>query len=99
MLRGEPMAPPRDVEEDTSRAFPVLIMHDWCPFTSPATSLWQNAAAAAERSLRIVFADTAEGAAVIKALDVRGVPCVAAAPDRLHYGMASPEEAVSFLKA
>lgn len=98
LLRGEPVAPPRDVGKSAGESFPVLIMHNWCPFTSPATSLWQDAAAAEGRSLRILFADTPEGEAAIKALDVRGVPCVAAAPGRLHYGMASPEEAASFLQ-
>ena len=86
------------MEASEGAASPVLIMHNWCPFTSLATSLWQDAAAATGRPLRILFADTPEGEVAIKALEVRGVPCVAAAPGRLHYGMASPEEAVAFLE-
>lgn len=74
-------------------------MHHWCPFTSPAETLWQEAASANGRSLRVVFADTPEGASVISTLKVRGVPCLVKSASELNYGLASPEDAAAVLES
>ena len=73
-------------------------MHHWCPFTNPAEHLWREAAEAAGVELRIVMAGSDEGASVIAAHAVRGVPCVLVSEEKRHYGMLSPDEARAFLK-
>ncbi len=95
---GSPRAT-KDVHAGDPGEFPLLIMHQLCPFTSPAESLWREAAAANGQSVRVVFADTPEGESLISALNVRGVPCLVKGEGELHYGLTSPESAVAFLES
>lgn len=74
-------------------------MHHWCPFTTPAETLWRKAASANGQSLRVLFADTPDGASVISALKVQGVPCLVKNASELHYGLASPENAAAVLES
>jgi hypothetical protein len=79
--------------------FPLLITHQWCPFTSPAETLWQEAASANGQSLHVVFAESSEGECLITTLNVRGVPCLAKSEAELHYGLTSPENAAAVLES
>ena len=94
---GSPRAT-KDLRVGDPGEFPFLITHHLCSFTTPAASLWREAASANGQSLRVVFADTPEGESLIHALNVRGVPCLANAEGELHYGLTSPESAVAVLE-
>jgi hypothetical protein len=66
--------------------YPTLVTAPWCPFTVPATGFWEAAAQAAGRTLHLLDAESDDGARVISSVGVAGVPCVVAAPGRLHHG-------------
>lgn len=80
--------------------YPTLVTANWCPFTLTAKSFWNEAAIDAGLTLKVVDAETEEGAQIIVSAGVAGVPCLVAAPDRLLYGLqCSPSEAISFLQS
>ncbi len=99
VVSGGSPQPTKDVQAGDPGAFPLLIMHHLCPFTSPAETLWREAASTSGQSVRVVFADTPEGESLITALNVRGVPCLAKGEGELHYGLTSPESAAAFLES
>jgi hypothetical protein len=78
---------------------PTLVTAEWCPFTLTAKDLWMEAARGIGLTLRVVDAESEDGAQVMVAANVAGVPCLLAAPDRLFYGVQiSPAEMKSFLQ-
>jgi hypothetical protein len=78
--------------------YPALVTAPWCPFTVPASRFWEAAAEATGRTLQVVDAESDEGARVISALGLAGVPCVVATPGRSYYGyQLSPADARDFL--
>ncbi len=91
---------PTDTRRSTpdSSAFPVLVTHQWCPFTDPIVKLWLEAGAQSNRTLRLVQAESEEGTSVIETYDVRGVPCMLPSADRRVYGMLPLEEATEILQ-
>ena len=98
MLKSKDPRQPKEIATGAVGDLPALVMHRDCPFTSPAEPLWKQAAEQEGKSLRVLFSDTTEGERMIRTLDIRGVPCLAAASDRFQYGMVSPEEARAFLR-
>jgi hypothetical protein len=91
-VRLPPLAPASWID------YPVLVTAPWCPFTVPAARFWDEAAQAAWRTLHVLDAERDNGARVISTCGMAGVPCVAAAPGRLHHGyQLSPVDARDFL--
>lgn len=98
MLQGNPVLAHEMVAGSLGRV-PVLVTAVWCPFIPTATTLWREAARVVGQTLRTVDGETEEGAQVIVAAGVAGVPCLVAAPDRLFYGIQfSASEAESILR-
>ncbi len=91
--------PSGDIEyAPDNSGFPVLVTHHWCPFTDPIVKLWHEASAQSNRPLRVVQAESEEGASVIDTYDVRGVPCMLPSVDRRVYGMLPLGEATEILR-
>jgi hypothetical protein len=77
---------------------PALVTADWCPFTIPASGFWRQAARRAGVPLRVLDAESEEGAGNMDAVGAAGVPCTIAAPDRVLYGYQyTPLQAQEFL--
>jgi hypothetical protein len=77
---------------------PALVTAEWCPYTVQVTRFWREAARAASVPLRILDAESDEGAGVMDAAHMAGVPCAVAGPGRLLYGYRPmPLDAVQFL--
>ena len=77
---------------------PILVKADWCPFTLTAENFWIEATQAVGLTLRVLDAESDEGKSIIGNVNVAGVPCLVAAPERLFYGLnINMDEAQSFL--
>ncbi len=101
ILRGDMESLPviRKEPQLDEGGLPVLVIHGWCPFTSPATELWHEAAKRTGTPLRTVSASSKEGDSVIHSHRVRGVPCLVSEGGEVVYGMRSLPEAMQLLES
>jgi hypothetical protein len=87
-----------DMGKGSIGTLPILITADWCPFTLTAENFWTKAAQSVGLTLRVLNAESDEGKRIMSTVNVTGVPCLIAAPERLFYGMnINFDEATSFL--
>jgi len=86
------------IEKSSVGTLPTLVTANWCPFTLTAENFWMEATQAVGSHLRVLDAESDEGKSLIGTVNVAGVPCLVAAPERLFYGInLSLDEAKSFL--
>jgi hypothetical protein len=86
------------IEKSSVGMLPTLVTADWCPFTLTAEKFWMEATQAVGSPLKVLYAEGDEGKSLIGTVNVAGVPCLVAAPERLFYGInLSLDEAKSFL--
>jgi hypothetical protein len=86
------------IEKSSVGTLPTLVTANWCPFTLTGEDFWMEATQAVGSPLRVLDAESDEGKSLMGTVNVAGVPCLIAAPERLFYGInLSLDESKSFL--